>query len=117
MGKTDDVAALVKDVIPINPALSVDLQGQVRAESIVWEHYAGTGEQPAFVRGAYYRSSRGQAPFGNTKNKSFIVLQSIYQDNDGTVHSRMFPPFGREKSSQLPEVMSHIVPLNMVSHI
>lgn len=85
------VIAMNKDFISINSALAVDLQGQVNAESIGWEHYTGTGGQPAFVRGAYYRSSRGQAPLGYTENKSFIALHSTYQDSNGAIYSRIVP--------------------------
>jgi len=85
------VIAMNRDFISINSALAVDLQGQVSAESIGWKHYSGTGGQPAFVRGAYYRSSRGQAPMGYSGSKSFIAFHSTYSDNDGTLQSRIVP--------------------------
>jgi acyl-CoA hydrolase len=74
------VAALNKNLIAINSALEVDLQGQVNAESIGTAEYTGTGGQLAFSRGGYYRSPRGVPPVGWPANKSFICLQSTYFD-------------------------------------
>ncbi len=65
--------------ISINNALSVDLTGQVCAESIGHRQFSGTGGQVDFVRGA--KLSKG--------GKSFIAVESTYTKKDGSVHSRI----------------------------
>lgn len=76
---TQNIAAN-DNAVSINSAVSVDLTGQVCAESIGLRHFSGTGGQVDFVRGA--TMSKGGQSFiamtsvANTKNgpKSRIVL-------------------------------------------
>ena len=65
--------------VSINNALSIDLTGQVCAESIGHRQFSGTGGQLDFVRGAAL--SRG--------GKSFIALESTLKKKDGTIASRI----------------------------
>ena len=68
-------------VISINNALSVDLFGQVNAESSGPRHISGPGGQLEFVQGA--RLSPG--------GKSFLCLNSTYTDKAGNMQSRIVP--------------------------
>jgi len=61
------------NMISINNAMSVDLTGQVCAESIGYRQYSGTGGQMDFVRGATH--SKG--------GKSFIAISSVAKTKDG----------------------------------
>ncbi len=74
------------NMISINNALSIDLGGQITAESIGWRHFSGTGGQVDFVRGAL--QARG--------GKSFICLSSAMTDKKtGNLRSKIvldFPP-------------------------
>ena len=63
----------------INSAISVDLTGQVCAESIGLSIYSGTGGQLDFVRGAL--KSKG--------GRSFIVINSVAEKKDGTKVSKI----------------------------
>ena len=67
--------------VSINPALSVDITGQVNADSIGPEFYRGIGGQVDFMRGAS-RSDGG---------KPITVLPSTALLEDGTVISRIVP--------------------------
>ncbi len=73
------------NAVSINSALSVDLLGQVSAESIGFRQYSGTGGQVNFVKGA--QMSKG--------GKSFIAINSSYTDKSGKLRSKIclsFPP-------------------------
>ena len=61
------------NMISINAAVSVDLTGQVCAESIGHRQYSGTGGQLDFVRGASMSKGGG----------SFIALPSTVQTKEG----------------------------------
>lgn len=67
--------AAIDNMISINAAVSVDLTGQVCAESIGRRQYSGTGGQLDFVRGA--SMSRGGA--------SFIAIPSTTMTSGGLV--------------------------------
>ena len=86
-----NVIALNRDLISINAVLGVDLQGQVSSESIGFHEYSGTGGQLAFVRGAYYRSTKGLPPIGYSGNKSILAFHSTYKDKDGNLKSKINP--------------------------
>ncbi len=86
-----NVIAMNKDIISINACLGVDLQGQVSSESIGFAQYSGTGGQLAFVRGAYYRATKGQPPLGYSGNKSILAFHSTYKDKDGKLKSKIAP--------------------------
>ncbi len=62
------VIAMNNNMVSINSAIEVDLQGQVNAESIGTNQYTGTGGQLAFCRDAYYRSPKGVPPLGWPSN-------------------------------------------------
>jgi len=86
------VVAMNNNMITINSAIEVDLQGQINAESIGTSQYTGTGGQLAFCRGGYYRSPKGTSPMGWPANKSFICLNATYFDKrSGQVRSKIVP--------------------------
>ncbi len=70
-----------KKQIAINAALTVDLTGQVNADSLGPLFYSGIGGQVDFIRGA------GRSEGG----KPITVLPSTATLNDGTVISRIVP--------------------------
>ena len=71
--------ASIDNMISINAAVSVDLTGQVCAESIGHRQYSGTGGQVDFVRGA--SMSKG--------GYSFIALPSLAHTRKDGVKSRI----------------------------
>jgi acyl-CoA hydrolase/GNAT superfamily N-acetyltransferase len=75
------IIAQNKKQISINAALSVDLTGQVNADSLGPQFYSGIGGQMDFMRGAS-RSEGG---------KPITVLPSTATLEDGTVISRIVP--------------------------
>jgi 4-hydroxybutyrate CoA-transferase len=82
---TNAVANILKNdnMISINNALSIDLTGQVCAESVGFRHFSGTGGQVDFLRGA------SQAKNG----KAFIALSSTYTDKSGQLQSKIVLDF------------------------
>ncbi|HPL66792.1 MAG TPA: acetyl-CoA hydrolase/transferase C-terminal domain-containing protein [Smithellaceae bacterium] len=86
-----NIIAMNRDLISINACLGVDLQGQVSSESIGTAQYSGTGGQLAFVRGAYYRATKGQQPLGYPGNKAILAFQSTYKDKEGNLKSKINP--------------------------
>ncbi|MBQ4424386.1 MAG: butyryl-CoA:acetate CoA-transferase [Lachnospiraceae bacterium] len=77
----DRVIAQIDNFISINNAVSLDLFGQVGAESSGTKHISGAGGQLDFVLGAYL--SKG--------GKSFICCSSTFTDKNGGLHSRILP--------------------------
>jgi len=75
------IIAQNKKQVSINPALSVDITGQVNADSIGHEFYRGIGGQVDFMRGA----SRSEGGMPITVMPSTALLE------DGTVISRIVP--------------------------
>ena len=71
------------NMISINTAISIDLFGQVNAESIAGRQYSGTGGQLDFVKGA--QMSRG--------GKSFMAIQSIVNNSKTGKASRIVSQF------------------------
>ncbi len=72
------------NVVSINTAVSMDLMGQVAAESIGLRQYSGVGGQLDFIRGA--QLSKG--------GKSFLAFKSTVGKNpDGSPISRILPTF------------------------
>lgn len=63
------------NMISINTAISVDLSGQVNAESVGFRQFSGTGGQVDFIRGATL--SKG--------GKSFITLASVANTKSGPI--------------------------------
>lgn len=61
------------NMISVNNALSIDLTGQVCAESIGFQHYSGSGGQMDYIRGATL--SKG--------GKSFIAVSSVANTKEG----------------------------------
>ena len=70
-----------KKQVAINAALTVDLTGQVNADSLGHQFYSGIGGQVDFVRDA------GRA----TEGKPIMVVPSTATLDDGTVVSRIVP--------------------------
>lgn len=86
-------------MISVNTAISIDLLGQVCADSIGWRQHSATGGQVDFVRGA--QMSRG--------GKSFLAVQSTV-DN---------PKLGRRSRivSQLPPGAAVTTPRSDVQYV
>lgn len=77
------VISQIDDMVSINSCVSVDLYGQVAAESSGSRQISGTGGQLDFLIGA--SASRG--------GKAFICMSSVYKDKKGNYHSRIRPQF------------------------
>lgn len=77
------VIAQIDNMVSINSCVSVDLYGQVAAESSGSRQLSGTGGQLDFLIGA--SASRG--------GKAFICMSSVYKDKKGILHSRVRPQF------------------------
>jgi acyl-CoA hydrolase len=112
------IIAMNKDLISINACLGVDLQGQVSSESIGPAQYSGTGGQLAFVRGAYYRATKGQPPLGYRESKSILAFQSTYTDKNGKVQSKITPTLPPGEIVTVPRVeVSYLVTENGVAYL
>ena len=73
--------AKLDNMVSINNCISVDLYGQVCAESAGLRHISGTGGQLDYVTGA--AMARG--------GKAFICMTSSYVDRNGVHRSRILP--------------------------
>jgi len=105
-----NIISLNRDLISINACLGVDLQGQVSSESIGPAQYSGTGGQLAFVRGAYYRTTKGQPPMGYPGNKSILAFHATYRDSQGNLKSRVKPTIPPGEIVTVPRVdVSYLV--------
>ena len=71
------------NMISINNCISVDLYGQICAESAGLRHISGTGGQLDYLTGA------AMSPGG----KAFICMTSSFTDKAGVRHSRILPHF------------------------
>ncbi|MBR4210197.1 MAG: butyryl-CoA:acetate CoA-transferase [Lachnospiraceae bacterium] len=71
------------NMVSINSCISVDLYGQVCAESVGLRQISGTGGQLDFLTGA--AMSHG--------GKAFICMTSAFTDKQGVKHSRILPHF------------------------
>ena len=78
-----EIIAIMDNVVSINSAVSVDLYGQVSAESAGLRHISGTGGQLDFLTGA------SQSAGG----KAFICMTSSFTDKQGVRQSRIKPFF------------------------
>ena len=78
-----EVIARLDNMVSINSCISVDLYGQVVAESSGTRQISGTGGQLDFLTGA--AMSRG--------GKAFICMTSTHRDGGGAVRSRIVPKF------------------------
>ena len=73
----------MENMISINNCISVDLYGQICAESAGLRHISGTGGQLDYLTGA--AMSQG--------GKAFICMTSSFTDKAGVRHSRILPHF------------------------
>ena len=73
----------IDNMISINNCISVDLFGQVSAESAGTRQISGTGGQLDYLTGA--AMSNG--------GKAFLCMTSTYREKDGTLRSRIVPTF------------------------
>ena len=73
----------IDNMVSINNCVSVDLYGQVCAESAGLRHISGTGGQLDYLTGASI--SKG--------GKAFICMTSSFVDKAGVRHSRIVPHF------------------------
>lgn len=71
----------IPNFVSVNNAMTVDLYGQVCAETAGTRHISGAGGQLDFVIGAY------ESPGG----RSYMCLSSTYTDRQGKLHSRIVP--------------------------
>lgn len=78
-----EVIAANRNMVSINGALAVDIQGQVVADTINGTQFSGIGGAEDFVAGAGLELS----------DRSLICLPSTYE-KDGTLQSRIVPWFG-----------------------
>ena len=78
-----EVIAGMDNMVSINSCISVDLYGQVCAESSGLRHISGTGGQLDFLTGA--SMSKG--------GKAFLSMSSTFTDKDGTMKSTILPSF------------------------
>ena len=75
--------AQLDNFVSINNCISVDLYGQICAESAGLRHISGTGGQLDFLTGAF--DSKG--------GQSFICMTSSFVDKEGNLKSRILPHF------------------------
>jgi acyl-CoA hydrolase len=78
-----DVIAANNDMVTINGALAIDIQGQVVADTISGGQFSGIGGAEDFVAGAGLELS----------DRSLICLPSTFE-KDGVMQSRIVPWFG-----------------------
>lgn len=78
-----EVMAQIDNFISINSCISVDLYGQICAESAGTRHISGSGGQLDFITGAYMSNG----------GKSFICMTSTFKDKQGNLKSRFTPTF------------------------
>ncbi len=78
-----EVIAQLDNFVSVNNCISVDLYGQICAESGGTRHISGTGGQLDFLTGAFM--SKG--------GKAFICMTSSYTDKQGNLKSRFCPTF------------------------
>lgn len=83
MDFVNDVRCISKinNFVSINNCISIDLYGQIAAETAGTRQISGTGGQLDFLTGAY----------DNTNGTSYICLSSTFTDKNGIVHSRIKP--------------------------
>lgn len=78
-----EVIAKLDNMISINSCISVDLYGQICAESAGLRHISGTGGQLDYVTGTAMAHG----------GKSFICLNSVHTDKEGNKRSCILPQF------------------------
>jgi acyl-CoA hydrolase len=78
-----EVIGANKDMVTINGALAIDIQGQVVADTILGDQFSGIGGAEDFVAGAGLELS----------DRSLICLPSTFE-KDGQPQSRIVPWFG-----------------------
>ena len=80
---TNNIATIssIDNFISINSAISIDLFGQVNAESAGTRHISGAGGQQDFVMGAYLSDG----------GKSFICVPAVRIGKDGSKTSNIMP--------------------------
>lgn len=78
-----EVIGRLDNMISINSCISVDLYGQICAESAGLRHISGTGGQLDYVTGAVMAKG----------GKSFICLNSYHMDKEGNKKSCILPQF------------------------
>lgn len=78
-----ETIALQENMVSINNCISVDLFGQVSAETAGLRHISGTGGSLDYLTGA--AMSKG--------GKAFVCMTSTFTDKAGVRHSRVLPYF------------------------
>ncbi len=80
---TPELIARNEHMVTINAAMSVDIHGQVIADTIQGAQFSGVGGHEDFVSG----------PGLSLTGRSLLCLPSTYTAKDGTVRSRIVPYF------------------------
>jgi acyl-CoA hydrolase len=93
-----DVIAGNRRMVTINGALSVDIHGQVIADTINANQYSGIGGHEDFVAG----------PALALEARSLLCMSSTYTV-DGTAHSRIVPWFGRGAVITTPRHQADVI--------
>lgn len=78
-----ETIACLDDMISINSCISVDLYGQICAETAGLRHISGTGGQLDYVTGTAMAHG----------GKSFICMSSTFTDKEGNLKSCILPQF------------------------
>jgi acyl-CoA hydrolase len=91
VGYTNGVSVIrqLDKMTAINSALSVDLTGQVCADSIGIKHYSGVGGQIDFIRGAgYSKGGKAIIALPSATNKGISKIAPILLPGSGVVTTR-----------------------------
>ena len=93
-----DTIAKHENMISINSCISVDLYGQVCAESAGTRHISGTGGQLDYMTGT--AMAKG--------GKGFICMESTFTDKKGVKHSCILPKFSGDIVTD-PRSQAHFI--------
>ena len=93
------IVGKIDNFVSINNCISVDLYGQICAESAGTRQISGTGGQLDFAMGAYLSNG----------GKSFICMSSTVTGKDGTVKSRIVPTLTQGSICTDPRSCGHYV--------
>lgn len=94
-----EVIAQIDNMISINNCISIDLYGQINAESSGFRQISGTGGQLDFLTGTMMAKN----------GKAFISMTSSFVDKKGVRHSRILPHFGGEIITDPRTLSAYIV--------
>ena len=93
-----EIIASHENMISINSCISVDLYGQICAESAGTRHISGTGGQLDYMTGT--AMAKG--------GKGFICMESTFTDKKGVKHSCILPKFSGDIITD-PRSQAHFI--------